>query len=95
MLNPKSQRGEVRHARGLTIHVKILPKLQSTRQDDVTPSSPMWLLMRHPLSFLSLEGSLTRTHGIWTEQLLAPSFLLSLQLYRCRWAGGRAGGVLS
>lgn len=95
VLNPKSQRGEVRQARGLKRHVKTLQKLQSTRQDEVTPSSPTWLLTRHPLSFLSWEGSLTRTHGLWTEQLLTPSFLLSLQLYRCRWAGGRAGGVLS
>lgn len=43
--------------------------------------------MRHPLSFLSLKGSLTRTRGIRTEQHwpLFPPSLSAIQVQAGRW----------
>lgn len=43
--------------------------------------------MRHPLSFLSLKGSLTRTRGIRTKQHwpLFPPSLSAIQVQAGRW----------
>ena len=53
MLKPKSQGGKVRQAKGLMIYVKTLQKIQSTRQEEVTPSSLRQLLICQPLNLLS------------------------------------------
>lgn len=43
--------------------------------------------MHHPLSFLSLKGSLTRTRGVWTEQPwpFFPPSLSAVQVQAGRW----------
>lgn len=52
MLKSKSLGGDVRQAKGLIVHVRMLQKIRSTGQDKVTSSSLRQLLKRLPLGFL-------------------------------------------